>query len=186
MIKTLVWQVLTNLYDCEISYKDNKLDISGCANTCYDIIEGVPVIQDGCNAWSDENTSTKGYGFIFRNVDLKNMFPSTRKVGNNWNDSKAQTVINSISSTADKLYVDPNLLEYSFTLTPQAIKSIREYNDSKESGGGGYMDNSLYSCRVDTDTKGLKYFNNCKSYFLETSNLNSLGIDEFYIKVGDK
>lgn len=177
---------VTNLYDCEISYKDNKLDISGCANTCYDIIEGVPVIQDGCNAWSDENTSTKGYGFIFRNVDLKNMFPSTRKVGNNWNDSKAQTVINSISSTADKLYVDPNLLEYSFTLTPQAIKSIREYNDSKESGGGGYMDNSLYSCRVDTDTKGLKYFNNCKSYFLETSNLNSLGIDEFYIKVGDK
>lgn len=176
---------VTNLYDCEITYDNDKIDISGCANTCYEIIDGVPVIKDGCNAWSDENTTSKGYGFIFRNVDLKNMFPSTRKIGNNWTDAKANTAINKINATADKLYTDPNLLEYSFTLTPESIRNIRRYNKDREGGGGGYMDNSLYKCNVSADSSGLNYFNKCKSRFLETSNLNYLGINDFYIKVGE-
>lgn len=163
---------ITNLYDCDIS-----TDLTNCKNQCYEIRDGVPIIReaggnpDRCATWTNRKEDSKGYGFIYRNVDLNKLFPSPRPIGTNWlshDDAK-----NAIEATADDMYGDnEKYLEYSYILTSDSIKKIRTYNKDRN-GAGGYIDNTLIGCNITNDG-----FYNCRSSFLDLfrDNSNSFGI----------
>jgi len=113
------------------------------------------------------------YGFEYRNVDLKNMFPSGRK-GTNWSTTYAQDIASTIKSESDDIFIDEDLLEYSFVLSTDAISAIREYNNGKDyisTQKGLEFDNSLYNCDKESGM-----FLNCQSAFLHTANLEELGV----------
>lgn len=175
---------IMNLYDCEISYDaDGQVDISGCSNNCYEVIDNVPIIKDGCTAWSTDNTTSKGYGFIYRNVDLSNLFPTTRPVGDNW--SKEDTKITEIQESSDDVFINDEYLEYSFVLTPNAIRKIRNYNSENSSkGSSGYLNNTLESCEKIPVSEGstLYSFYNCKSSFITSIKDENSGFEVKTIK----
>lgn len=161
---------ITNLYDCNVGTdSDGNADLGTCNNKCYEIEDGVPIIRT-CASWTDRDKDTKGYGFIYRNVELGNLFPAERKIGNNW--SIHNDAINSIQDTASDMYSNSDrYLEYSYTLTSDAIKKIRNYNKDRN-GAGGYIDNTLRDC------DSYDGFYNCSSTFLDLfrDNSNSFGI----------
>lgn len=166
----------TKLYDCEIKIDDTgNLDLSDCQNSCYEVKNGVPIIADECNSW--DNHDSKGYGFIYRNVDVGNLFPNgLRGIGTNWD--QASSVISQIESTADAIYVNTDYLEYRYVLSPTAINRIREYNQTEDSNGG-YLNTTLSNCDMIDLNTGLKGFYNCKSSFLNDIALpnNQYGVD---------
>lgn len=156
----------TTLYDCPYLDEDGNIDWEKCNNPCY-VDDGDPVPEICMDKFKP--TDSKGYGFIYRNVDLSNLFPTERVIGNNWANSAE--IINNIQANAERIWTD-EYLEYSFTLTPQAINNIRNYNNTKN-GIGGYLDNSLYSCDKDSNNA----FKNCKSSFLDLYTLDDgLGV----------
>ena len=56
----------------------------------------------------------------------------------------------------------------SVTLTPDAIKKIREYNRYKNTNAGGYLDNSIGDCDTELSLDGKNYrFANCRSTFID-------------------
>lgn len=156
----------TTLYDCPYLDEDGNIDWEKCNNPCY-VDDGDPVPEICMDKFKP--TDSKGYGFIYRNVDLSNLFPTERVIGNNWANSAE--IINNIQANAERIWTE-EYLEYSFTLTPQAINNIRNYNNTKN-GIGGYLDNSLYSCDKDSNNA----FKNCKSSFLDLYTLDDgLGV----------
>ena len=161
---------ITNLYDCKVGTDANKnADLETCNNKCYEIKDGVPIIRD-CATWNNRTTASKGYGFVYRNVELSKLFPAPRKVGNNWytHDSERKA----IEATASDMYTDSEkYLEYSFILNSDSIKKLRKYNKDRN-GAGGYIDNTLRGCAI---TDG---FYNCSSSFLDLirDDSNSFGI----------
>lgn len=159
----------TNLYDCEYEITDGILNLSKCKNSCYSVKDGVPRISDECSSWSVTPTSSKGYGFIYRNVDVGSLFPNgnNRDIGTNW--SNASDTIDNIEKTADEMYVTDKYLQYKYVLNNNAIKEIRNYNSDNENNGG-YLNNTLYNCKKVTDDTGLEAFYNCKSNFLDEIN----------------
>lgn len=164
---------ITNLYDCDISG-----DLEKCKNECYEIRDGVPIIRedkvgnkDRCAAWTNRKENSKGYGFVYRNVDLSKLFPSERTIGTNW--LSHSDVTEAIQATAADMYGDnEKYLEYSYVLTSDAIKKIRTYNKDRN-GAGGYVDNTLIGCSITNDG-----FYNCRSSFLDLfrDSSNSFGI----------
>ena len=62
------------------------------------------------------------------------------------------------------MYTTDDYLEYSYTITPEAIKSIKDYNKQEESSGG-YQNSTLYGC--ESSKTNASAFENCKSKFLE-------------------
>ena len=162
----------TNLYDCATKTKDGKLDLTACKNSCYQVIAGVPVIKPECSEFDIKDTNSKGYGFVYRNVDLNNLFPNETKrpTGINWGSDLGKEVTNKIEQKGTDLFVNDENIRYSFVLSPTAINRIREYNTQQEVMGVGYQDNSYLSCELVTDTinqSGLKGFYRCRSKFLE-------------------
>lgn len=161
---------ITNLYDCKVGTDANKnADLETCNNKCYEIKDGVPIIRD-CASWNNRTNDSKGYGFVYRNVELSKLFPAPRKVGNNWytHDSERKA----IEATASDMYTDSEkYLEYSFILNSDSIKKLRKYNKDRN-GAGGYIDNTLRGCTI---TDG---FYNCSSSFLDLirDDSNSFGI----------
>jgi len=117
---------------------------------------------------------------LFRNVDISNLFPTvqsdgTRRLGANWENSTAyiDEIESYVNSNGAPKYYETHL-EYSYTLTQDAIKRIRDYNRTT-GGGKTYTDNTIIkgSC-VGDDTLKL----NCKSSFISdiNNNTNALGI----------
>lgn len=157
----------TNLYDCAVRTKDGQLDITACKNSCYKLVAGVPVIKESCSKFELKDSESKGYGFVYRNIDLNNLFPNERPIGINWSSDLGQNVTNEIEQKGTDLYIDENNIKYSFVLSPTAINRIREYNTQQEIMGVGYQDNSYLSCQLVNDASGLNGFYKCKSAFLE-------------------
>lgn len=165
-------------YTCYFDVYNKSTDYSGDPesnyNKCYEITaDGVVIfhktfIDANGNevACSNESLKTSGYGFIYRNVQLDNMFPSegVRETGNNWTTDKAKEAIKEIEASADKIYTTDDYLEYSYTLTPEAIKNIKDYNKQEESFGG-YQNSTLYGC--ESSKTNVSAFENCKSKFLD-------------------
>ena len=162
----------TNLYDCATKTADGKLDTSKCKNSCYQVIAGVPVIKPECSEFELKDNDSKGYGFVYRNVDLNNLFPNETKrpIGINWGSNLGQETTTKIEQKGTDLFVYDENISYSFVLSPTAINRIREYNTQQEVMGVGYQDLSYISCEQITDTinqSGLKGFYKCRSKFLE-------------------
>lgn len=154
----------TKYYDCETN-EDGVTDLTKCKNPCYELKDGVPVISDSCDVWTPKDTNSKTYGFIYRNVDVGNLFPgeNIRDTGINW--SSKTDVIDAIEKTADTIYTTDDYLEYRYVLTPSNIRQIRDYNSSQNSNGG-YLNETLSNCKMVNDAGGLKAFTECKSSFL--------------------
>ena len=148
----------TTLYDC------SEGDAS-CSDPCYTVEGSVPDMQ--CLDWIAQ-TDTKSYGFVYRNVDLSNMFPTTdRGIGTNW--SKETDLIQKIQANATDIFDESNL-EYKFVLTTDDINRIRrEYNAKKSSNG--YLNNTLVNCKPGEDGLG---FYNCKSTFFMEANITNV------------
>ncbi len=158
-------------YDCNYSMDDGNLDISNCKNTCVQNDEtGIPVIESSCALWDNNTSNSKNYGFVFRTVDLENLFPdiSTRDPGINWvgtdeqTKTKNQQIISDIEKSASDIYTNDRYLNYQYVLTPDAIKLIKQYNEN-QSKFGGYLNSTLVDCKL---SEG-KEFKECKSTFLK-------------------
>ena len=117
---------------------------------------------------------------IYRNVDISNLFPTTlsdgsRRIGANWQNSTAyiEEIENYVKGNGEVKYYETHL-EYSYTLTADAMKKIKEYN-SQSAGSKSYVDNSIEkgSC---VDANGKKF--DCRTRFISTinSNTNSYGV----------
>lgn len=154
----------TKYYDCETN-ENGVTDLTKCKNPCYELKDGVPVITDSCDVWTPKDNNSKSYGFIYRNVDVGNLFPGKdiRDTGINW--SSKTDVIDAIEKTADTIYTTDDYLEYRYVLTPSNIRQIREYNSS-QNANGGYLNETLENCTMVDDDGGLKSFTECKSTFL--------------------
>lgn len=161
---------ITNLYDCNVGTDaNNNANLETCNNKCYEVKDGAPIIRD-CSSWNNRTNDSKGYGFIYRNVELGKLFPAPRKVGNNWLIHESEQ--KAIEATASDMYTDSEkYLEYSFILNSDSIKKLRKYNKDRN-GAGGYVDNTLRGCTI---TDG---FYNCSSSFLDLirDDSNSFGI----------
>lgn len=188
----------TNLYDCATRTKDGNLDLSACTNTCYKLVNGVPVIKKDCNNFDLKDGDSKGYGFVYRNVNLDDLFPNSdvnedydknnRPKGTNWSSTLGENVSTEIEAKGSDMYLDENNLKYSFILTPTAIKRIREYNTQQELMGLGYQDSNFISCKLVKDTKnssGLKGFYNCKSEFLDVISQPNNEYDVYTVKFSE-
>ena len=154
----------TTGYDCISKYDENGVLIpSDCSNFCFYVDDTVPDLE--CIQWNNMGES-KGYGFVFRNVDLSNLFPSGREFGTNW--SNATEIIAEIQNTADEVFIKDEHLVLSVTLNSDAIKKIREYNRYRNTNAGGYLDNSLIKCDLETSLDGVNNrFANCRSTFID-------------------
>lgn len=155
----------TKYYDCQTNESDGTTNLNKCKNPCYELKDGVPVISNSCDIWTPKDNSSKTYGFIYRNVDVGNLFPgeNIRDTGINW--SSKTDVIDAIEKTADTIYTTDDYLEYRYVLTPSNIRQIREYNSS-QNANGGYLNETLENCTMVDDDGGLKSFTECKSSFL--------------------
>ncbi len=117
---------------------------------------------------------------VFRNVDISNMFPTvrsdgTRRLGANWENSTAyiEEIESYVNTNGAAKYYETHL-EYSYTLTQDAIKRIKEYNKT-EAGAKTYADNTIEKGSCEGNDQ---YKLNCKSRFISeiNNNTNYLGI----------
>ena len=155
------------IYDCNDGYETHECYECPDGEDCYNCPDG----EDCDLKPGDFNYS---FGVYFRSVNLDDLFPnskfskysvpitSERKIGYNWKNSEA--VVKAIQSI-DNIW-SPDYLDYSVTLTPTAIRNIKQYNKSAEN----YLDNSL-NC----DNSLF-----CSSKFL-SNKLNELGVTNIYI-----
>ncbi len=94
--------------------------------------------------------STSGNSILERTVTLKNLFPNGTK-SYNWDRSvndKAAKTIDEIEKGIDGKYAEDGIFEsqpiLSLTLTPEAARAIRSYNNDAENDGG--YSNATLSC----------------------------------------
>lgn len=120
-------------------------------------------------------------GFVFRNIDLNNPVPverdGTKLDNSNWdvnnpNDPEYSTfisgVINEIKTSGqEELYATDEYLEYSYELTPDAIRSIRSHNTNTE-----YFEDVIPGSCTMSDGKNF----NCRSSFLEDLHAGRFGV----------
>ena len=140
-----------------------------------------------------DNIIKEGNQFIYRSVDLSNLFPNgieNRPKNNNW--SNKQKEIEAIQRTSNDIFTNKDYLEYRYVLTPQTIKDIKKYNKNQRVNGG-YLNNTLVDCEyVDSNgnkcdsNKDLCEFRNCKSTFLTKDIKEYSGIEISGNKAGGK
>ncbi len=152
----------TTAYDCAALDKTGNIDLTNCSSTAT-IENGVPKISDV--SWN--KTDSKTTGFVFKNVDLSNLFPNGLDgLNGNVNWTGREEDIKEIEKTAETIFTDDTYLEYSYTITPQGAKEIKEYN-ANNLDKGGYLNPTLLDCSTIDDESGLQQFRYCKSSFLE-------------------
>lgn len=118
-----VCQYVNNCPECGYTCVGDKCDIVPDPE-CPDC----PYVCQNCVFDGSENT------YFYRTVSVNNLFPNTktRDVGPNWNTSKGIKTKKAIQDSGESVYSTP---EYSYTITPNQMKRIREYNNSV----GGYL-----------------------------------------------
>ena len=126
-----------------------------------------------------------GIQYIYRVIDLTDVFPNDRNPRWNWTSSAARkasetrigydidpiTKTKDIESKGESIYTDQNETDYEFYLTKENIRNIRDYNkhvkDYNNDGSNNYLDYNM-NCYI--DTKGRQI---CTSKFLDNINGNS-------------
>lgn len=167
----------TKKYDC--NYKTGK-----CSNSCYEVKDGVAVLKKECMSWKSLEPGTS-MGVIYRNVALGKLFPASRVNNSNWSDNNyvinpmfykspsynktinVSEIKKEIESSSEDLYKNDNEhLEYSYTLSPDSISKIKEYNKNTNN----YLDNTLtcnkYISVSSSDDDNSRLYYDCKSSFL--------------------
>ncbi len=155
--------------------------------TCKIHVEHELVYTGKCNGSNGTETTinvddcdkySEGYDlFVFKYVDPSNLFPNgtTSEAGDyakNWTDTeRGQEVMAEIEKNAeDGNTYSPDHVTYSYTLTPEALKHLKNYNEERVQYNG-YSDFNLHCDLVDeVQTNSLeegKGVTKCKSYLLE-------------------
>ena len=108
------------------------------------------------------------YLYYFRPISLSEPFPNNRTPGSNWIDwIKDEENKKRLLNT----YTTSNNLEYTVNLTNTDIANIKKYNEEKNFGGKGYLDNSI-------DINGNSDFIKKYNYFT-LGNVNHSGLGVF-------
>ncbi len=149
-----------NCPECEYfcSCSDNSMDGFECVKE--DQYTCTLLTTDDCE---DEGCAyDNGIKYFYRTVSLNNLNPNERDLGYNWNTEKGEETKKEIEEKGENAY---QTAEYTFTLTPSAIRALKRYNKSQEANGG-YAANTL-ECENGIDENGKKYENLiCKSQLL--------------------
>lgn len=66
--------------------------------------------------------------YMYRTVSLPDINPTKRPLGANWTNEKGVATKNEIESMNEQIYIEP---EYSYRMTPEQQKKIRDYNKEK-------------------------------------------------------
>lgn len=132
---------------------------------CYYVSNGIPDILKRTDCPDDTPNGIR-YGFVYRNIDLANVFPNARGYETNWSTEIGKETVKSVEKSASDLQTTTKYLQYSYTLDPEAIKSIRnDYNSLHD--GVGYINNTLKNCQIVDTPSGKASYRNCKSDFIE-------------------
>ena len=125
---------------------------------------GVTYKTDSCESYDD-----KAVLYDFKIIDPAKVFPaSTDGYAENWKTETGKSVQEAIETLGANLNTySPKALSYSFRLTPNDMKQIKQYNASLN-GYGGYTDNNLEcDCSAGQgDKDNGKSCVQCKSRFL--------------------
>ena len=115
----------------------------------------------------------------YRNVERTNIFPNDEDVpaATNWDNENAKQVKDVIESTGKSVFTNPDFIQYSFTIGPDQIKSIRSYNNNNTSS---YINTELNNCQV----KDGMYFN-CRSKFMDEIRNGNVDTSSTYATVND-
>lgn len=149
-----------------------KQKAESCPAQCYNYISQKYVNCDDNLSGSCEdferkkyNCSITGIPVVYRTVDLENPFPGLtstngRPSGSNWlQTSIDKYILNNRGVTGREIFnVDPM---YEVTLTPQLIRTIRDYNRNQEEGYNDFNMNCITVKENGIKTTG------CISNFLE-------------------
>jgi len=164
----------TNLGISKFGVTDNKIDFDTYKYQCaYEVYNETnrydcePNKDNDCLEDSWYPTESKDYGFVFRNVDLYDLFPGEEAEYRASNWSVATSIIEDIQNKGNDIYTNEKDLVLSVTLTTDSIKKIRQYNKMKVTNSGGYLDNSLWYCDKVKTSDGKYRFGNCRSSFID-------------------
>ena len=115
----------------------------------------------------------------YRNVERTNIFPNDEDVpaATNWDNENAKQLKDVIESTGKSVFTNPDFIQYSFTIGPDQIKSIRSYNNNNTSS---YINTELNNCQV----KDGMYFN-CRSKFMDEIRNGNVDTSSTYATVND-
>lgn len=86
----------------------------------------------------------------YRNVDRSNVFPhqeisALSSIETNWDTQEGRQAVKVIEETDTRAFINNDIVQYSFSLTPQQIKNIRSYNRT----ASDYVDVKVDNCVVD-------------------------------------
>ena len=152
------------LYETTLKFENinkdfrNQMGIVKIKNIEYtcdiEIINETVLCEGACSgSGSDVIDPGSSLGFIFRPIDLENVFPNVRIRGRNW--ATSQNVIDAIQNLGKNIWNEKT--QYSVTLTAAQIRKIKEYNSKTV-----YNDYSI-DCKNES---GQIDPSNCKSLFL--------------------
>ncbi|MEG2457347.1 MAG: hypothetical protein RSB41_00395 [Bacilli bacterium] len=86
--------------------------------------------------WSEKEV----YGIVFRPVDLTNLFPGGREIGENW--AKELDIIKYIQKLGNNIWTNSKSTpQYTVILTPKEIQNIKWYNQNKN-----YLSSETLKC----------------------------------------
>lgn len=120
-----VCQYVNNCPECDYTCVGDKCDIDPDPS-CPDC----PYVCQNCVFDGSEMT------YYYRTVSINNLFPNSRSYGPNWSNDKGSYTKKLVEQEGDEVYKDP---EYSYTISANQMKRIREFNDSV----GGYLNTQM-------------------------------------------
>ncbi len=159
--------------------------INNCDNCRIECEDGECSFDDKCDGectYTCENCLFDGSStnYTFKIISLNNLFPNDRPIGYNWDSNlKATTTTNAIQEDGESIY---QKAQYSYTLTPQSIVKIRDYNKKAGSYTNTYVPSEYETISVDsnnsneavyceryegTGANGQLYNVKCRSKFLD-------------------
>ncbi|MEG0799140.1 MAG: hypothetical protein RSG51_01815 [Bacilli bacterium] len=147
----------------------NKNMVSGNYHCMVDIKNDITRRPDGGGDGDGGNNRKEGLGYIYRSVDLKNLFPNSgnhsynRQIGRNWVEQNGDFVKikKDIEDFEKKSIIYNKKPQYTVVLTPENVKKIKTHNNKVVK-----YDNNSVSCK---ENLGI-----CTSNFLTDKNGNSI------------
>lgn len=158
-----VCHYIVNCPQCEFKCKKGK---------CQIVTEDPPVCENNhCKFKCKNCIFSPANSYTFRTVSLTNMFPNSRNVDTNWSitpgETKAKLTLERIQSSktndsGEEVYNTP---QYSYTLTPNNMAKIREFNNEVGSYLNAKMPNGddILDCENSGDNVSVR----CTSAFLD-------------------
>lgn len=148
-----VCQYVNNCPDCDYTCVGDKCEIDPDPK-CPDC----PYVCQNCVFDGSDMT------YYYRTVSINNLFPNNRSYGPNWSNSKGKYTKELVENEGDEAYKEP---EYSYTITANQMKKIREFNSQV----GGYLNTQMPNGENALSCFDKSGYSNiyCTSTFLDTA-----------------